>query len=215
MILSDTELFIREGYNAVGETFWSDAEIRRLIYAACMDLCVETKCLERTYSTTTVIGQRDYDFPTNTIEIKRVTYDGRKLEPIDLRQDDVLTVNNAATTTTGTPVYYTQWNETISLRPIPDAALTLEILSINEPQEITTATTTLEVPSFTHPRLAHYVWARMYAKDKDFKSASYYQDIWNKDKIDVKRWMVKRKRGDGFASVKDEESLATPVFGGV
>lgn len=215
MNLSDTEQFIREGYNAVGETFWSQSEMWRLIYAACMDLAVETKCIERTYSTSTVVDQQEYDFPTNTIEIKRVTFDGRKLEPIDFRQDDVLTVNNAATTTTGTPVYYTQWNETIALRPIPDSVGTLEIFSVNEPQEISASTTTLELPSFTHTRLANYVWSRMYAKDKDFNSAAYYQKLWEKDKIDVKRWLAKRKRGDGFASIKDEESLATPVFGGV
>lgn len=215
MILSDLELTIREGYNAVGETFWSQAEIWRLIYGACMDLAVETKCIERTYTTTTVALQQEYAFPGNTIEIKRVTYDGRKLEPIDFRQDDVLTVNNAATAISGTPVYYTQWDEVLALRPIPDSALTLKIYSVNEPQEITTATTTLEVPSFTHMRLCNFVWARMYAKDKDFNTSAFCQKSWEKDKIDVKRWMAKRKRGDSFASVKDEESLATPVFGGV
>lgn len=212
MTLTQLEQAARERYNAVGETFWSTSEMINLIYAACLELSIETKCIERTYTTTTVASTQEYAFPTGTLAIKRVTYNGRKLMPITFREDDTLTLDNSITTTTGTPTYYIVWNDTIILRPIPDNALTLKVYSINEAQALT-STSTLEVPTFTHMRLVNYMLSEMYAKDKDFSSAGYYKKIWEQDKLEIKRWLRKRRRTDAFVGVQDEEMLGNTVLG--
>jgi hypothetical protein len=212
MTPTQIEQAARERYNAVGETFWSQSEMLSLIYAACLEISIETKCIERTYTTTTVASTQEYAFPTNTLAIKRVTYNGKKLMPITFREDDVLTLDNQSSTSTGTPQYYAVWNSTLILRPIPDAAQTLKIYSINEAQSLTIAST-LEVPSFAHMRLVNYVVSEMYAKDKDFSSAAYYKKLWEQDKLEIKRWLRKTKRTDSFTGVQDDSMLANTVIG--
>ncbi len=203
----------RERYNAVGETFWSSSEVMTLIYAACLEISTETKCIEQTYTTSTTASIAEYGFPTTTIAIKRVTYEGQKLTPIDQRQADSLTLNNTTTSIEGTPTYYTEWNNTITLIPTPAAVGTLKIWSINEPQAVTSAST-LEVPTFCHMRIVNYMLSEMYAKDKDFSSAKYYKDIWMQvDLPAIKAWWRKKKRTDSFASVINEDALPNNILG--
>jgi hypothetical protein len=213
MTIDQVEQAARERYNAVGEPFWSQSEMWNLMYGACLELAVETLCIERTYSTTTVAATQEYAFPTNVIMVKRVTYDGSKIEPISQRQGDALTLNQNAVTISGAPQWYAQFNETFTLYPTPDDAKTLKVWGIVEPQAITTATATLEVPSFCHMRLLNYMLAEMYAKDKDFNSAGYYKGLWEKDKIQVKAWMRKMRRGDSPAQVINEERMPTTILG--
>lgn len=212
MTPTQIETIARERYNAVGETFWSQSEIMNLIYLACLELANETLCIERTYTTTTTANTQEYSYPSNAISIKRVTYDGVKLSPIDQRRADSLTLNNTTTTITGSPDYYTDWNSTLSLFPVPNDAKTLKVYTYNEPQAVTT-TSTLEVPSFAHGRLINYILSEMYAKDKDFGSAQYYKQMWEQDKVQIRQWMKKRRRGDSFATVLDEESLPNTILG--
>lgn len=202
----------RNAYNAVGDSFFSDDEILGLLYDACLEMSRESLVIERVYSTSTVIGTQEYDFPANTIAIKRVTYDGRKLRPISFREDDTITGLNQANTTQGTPEYYYQWNETIGLRAIPDAVKTLQIYSYNEPAVIAT-TSTIEIPSMFHRGLVYYVVAEQAAKDLNFSAAQYYQNKWVKVLSDAKKWARKRKRTDSPANVQDEESLVGTYLG--
>lgn len=213
MTPAQIETQARQAYNAVGETFWSQAEILAIIWRACLEISTEAKCIERTYTTTTVSGTQEYAYPTNVISIKRVTYNGVKLSPMDLRRLDSITLNNTTTTITGSPDYYAEWNGTIILFPTPDDAQELKIYSYNEPQEVVTSSQALEVPSAFHGRIVNYVLAEMYAKDKDFNSSTYYRNLWVQDKKEIQRWIQKRRRGDSFQTVLDEESLPNSILG--
>lgn len=212
MTPSELELAARQRYNAVGETFWSQAELLTLEYLACLEIARETKCIERTYSTTTVASTQEYSYPTNVISIKRVTYNNIRLEPIDMRRMDNLTLNSDPTTITGSSFCYSEWNGAVVLFPTPDSAVTLKIYSFNEPQ-VLTASSTLEVPSVFHSGIINYMLSEMYAKDKDFDSAKYYKDLWIKDIQYAKKWISKRRRGDSFASVVDETSISNILLG--
>lgn len=213
MTPTELEQMARERYNAVGETFWSSAEMRNLMYAACVELGIETECIERTYSTTTVADTAEYEFPTNIVIPKRVTYYGAKLEPINMRQGDALTLNQNGVTTTGTPQWYSQFNNTFTLYPTPNDAQELKVWGIVEPQQITTASTELESPTWTHARLVNYMLSEMYAKDKDFGAADKYRGKWEQDKLWVKRVMKTKRRGDSPAQVLDEEHLPKTLLG--
>lgn len=202
----------RNKYNSIGDSFWADQEILDLFTDACTEVAQEALCIERTYTTTTVAGTQEYDFPTNTIAIKRVTYNGQKLKKISFREDDSVTGLNQATTTQGTPTYYYIWNNVIALRPLPDAANTLKIFTYNEPSALA-ITSTLEVPAVFHMRLVDYVLAEMAAKDSNPQAAKYYIDRWEKAKIDIKKWIAKRKRTDSFAVVQDEDQLIESYMG--
>lgn len=195
----------REEYNAVGETFWSDSELYNIVWRLCQEIATEAKCIERTYSTVSVANTQEYSYPTNTISIKQVTYNDVPLIKTDFREADKSQLYVNTTATTGTPVYYTEWGGAIQLWPTPNADDDeIKIYSYNNPQAIS-VTSTLEVPDVHHGRLVDGIIARMYAKDKDFNSAAYYDAKWAKSKQDIIQWTQRRKRGDRFASVKVEE----------
>ena len=212
MTPSQIEQAARERYNSVGDRFYSQAEILQLIFDAEMELARECLTIEETYTTSTVADQREYAIPTNCHTIRRVEYSGRKLTPIAFVEDDALTANNMTTTASGTPEYYSVWGDAIYLRPIPSAVGTLKIYSYDEPT-LPAVTSTLKTPSIFHNGLINFVVGQMCAKDENAKMVSYYMGKWEADKAFALRYMKKRRRGDGFASVKDEESLPTTMLG--
>lgn len=212
MTPTEIETSARLQYNAVGDSFWSTAEILNLMWQACIELAAVTKNVERVYTTSTVAAQQEYSYPTNTISIKRITYEGKKLQPITMREDDAITGLNQATTDQGTPQYYFIWNKTIYLRPIPSAVGTLKIFSINTPQQIT-ATSTLEIPEELHMSIVDYILGRMAAKDRQIDISQYYMNLWKEHKLEAIKWHKRNKRGDSFASVQDEEQLNGSYLG--
>lgn len=214
MTTQDLVTAIRRQYNSVGDSFFSDEEILNLIYQACLDMNAECegKLIERVYTTSTVASQQEYTYPTNTMSIKRITYEGKKLTPIDFREDDAITGLNQSTSSEGSPQYYSIFNETIYLRPIPSDVGTLKIFSFNEPASLTISST-LEIPTQFHMNLREYVLTEMAAKDSNSNAVTYYLNQWNNSKARARKWTMTRKRADGFASVKDEADLIENYLG--
>lgn len=200
----------QEEYNAVGDTFFSDNSIYNLMTKGCNELALKAHLIEaKDTSTSTAIGTQSYSFPTSAFEIKRVEYDGAKLDPIDFREDDLVNLY-PTTTTTGTPRFYAVWNRTIYLRPIPSAVKTLTIYSYNSPA-IITSVSTLEIPAIWHWALVDFVLMNMCAKDENTKMVSYYNALWADHVKNAIIWKAKQKRTDGPAQVKDED-LARKAF---
>ncbi len=196
--------YARQQYNAVNDQFFGDTELYKHIWAAQTILAKECKAVENTYTTPTVASQQEYTYPTNSIAIKRITYNGQRLTKIKIRDDDVLTGFNAATAATGTPTHYFLFDRVIYLRPVPDAVYTLKIFSFDMPQEVS-STSTLDVPSEFHLDLVNYLLWRMAAKDQNFESATHYKEEWNEAVARCKRWSRKRLLSDGFNVVRDED----------
>jgi hypothetical protein len=212
MTLTELVTFIRQRYNAVGDNFFSDDEMYRYIWAAEMELAHKAYVIESTLTTTSVDGQREYAYPTNTLAIKRVTYNGRKLAYATFREDDTLTLGNSAATTEGEPIVYSLWDSTLYLRPIPDtSALSIVIFSYSEPQEVTSSSV-LEVPTIWQLGLADYCLHLMAGKDKNFQAAEMYKKAWDATVFEAIKWSRKRLRGDSFHSVKDESAMIEPPF---
>lgn len=210
---TELETIIRQRSNTVGDSFWSSDEMLSLFWMAHIEMAREALCIERIYTTTSVADQQDYDYPTQTIAIKRITYDGEKLEPITMREDDALTLSDMDTTSTGRPKYYFVWNNTLYLRPIPDTSdLEIKIFSFNEPQEILT-TSTFEIPSQFVPDTQYYVLSAMAVKEGDVSRANFYQGMWAEAVRRCKAWTRKRLRGDAFAAVQDADSLPLSLLG--
>lgn len=212
--MTPTELvnFVRQKQNSVGDDFWSDSEILNLIWAASFEIAREAFVIETTYTVTTVVGTQQYSYPTNTIAVKRVTYNGQKLTKINMREDDQLTGQNQATTTTGNPIYYYEWGNNIYLRPIPNDTKSLVVFSYNEPQQLTT-TSVIEVPSQYHLDMADYVLSAMSAKEKNFQGAQYYKGQWEQKLLKIKMFERKRLRTDSNANVQDIDSMNQTLIG--
>jgi hypothetical protein len=213
LTVTDLETLIRQETNTVGDTFWSSNELQTLMWQAHLELAREAMLIERTYTTLSVATQQEYDYPTNTISIKRVTYDGEKLEPITMREDDALTLSDSTTVSVGRPRYYFVWNETLYLRPVPDTSdLTIKIFSYNEPQQITT-TSAFEIPCQFIADTKYFVMSAMAAKEGDINKSQYYRNLWDKTVAAAKKWSKKRLRGDSFSAVQDWETLPLSIVG--
>jgi hypothetical protein len=206
----------RSKYNAVGDTFYSDAELLHLQYEGCTELAVDCDAIESTDATTTsTAGDNSYAFPTRCLSIKRLEYAGRKLKPLTQREDDTLTVGNNATTTTGTPQFYYIWDEVIYLRPVPAASSdTIKVYGFFAPDTVT-ASSTLEIPQWMHPGLVNFLLREMCAKDGNRSMAEYYGTLWEQHKQRIKKWRQKKKRGDSFSVVQDEEHLSEVTLGSI
>lgn len=208
----DIQTAARDLYNATGDTFFSDAQINNWMWQACHELAKKAYLIERIYSTTTVAGQQDYAYPANTIAIKRVTYNGKKIKRLTHRGDDAVTLSNQSATTSGSVIYYTDFNYTISCRPIPDSALTLQIYSFNDAQAITN-TSILEIPVLFQFDLVDYILFRMYMKDKDPTNGAAHKQLWDEHIKDAISYSKMKKRSDSFATVQDEETLPVTIMG--
>lgn len=213
MTSAQIEAAARNKYNSTGDTFYTAAEIVDYIYQAQLELAQTCHIIEAVYTTTSVASQQEYSYPTNTSTIKRITFDGKKLQPFTFRDDDSMTGLSAVTTTTGTPEFYAVWNRTLYLRPVPaTSALTIKIFSINEPQVMTT-TTALDVPTLFHMDIVDFVVSQMAYKDENSRVGDKFQMRWDAAKVRAKAWVQKRKRGDSFAFVQAEEQQAVTQFG--
>lgn len=213
MTITDLITQTRAQYNASSDSFFSDTEIIQYFYESSTILSREALVIEATdTSTSTIIGTQAYTVPTNAIILKRLTYNGQKLKPIDFREDDALTYLNQNVTTTGTPLYYVIFNRQTFLRPIPDAVKPLAFFTFNMPSAMT-ALSTLEVPAQFHMSLIPYALSAMYSKDKDFSAAGCYKALWLEHVSEAKKWAKKQKRGDSFASVKSDEGSYETILG--
>lgn len=212
MTPTELQTFIRQKYNIVGDNFWSDEEIYNIIWEASYQLAREAYVIEGTYTTTTVAGTQSYSYPTNAIALKRVTWYGRKLQPINMREDDSLTGNLQSSTSQGDPQFYYVWDETIYLRPIPSSAQTLQIFSFDKPQRITSSST-LDVPEQFHMDMVDFVLSNIHAKEKNFAGAQYYLGLWQAKVAKIKAWQRKRLRSDAFSNVQDIDSLSETFVG--
>lgn len=208
----------RRKYNAVGSTFWSDAEIYDLIYEAQLRLCSEARMLVESVDSTntTTDGTQTLAFPSTFQMIKRIEVNGSPLKKVDFHEDDALTLYDADTTDEGSPEYYFTWNRTIYFRPIPDTTgQTIRIFGYALPTLGTAAGDSVDMPVNFHMDIANYVASELAAKDQQIDVARHYENKWELAVLRAKKWAQKRRNSDGFAIVKDVESLPGTILGAI
>lgn len=207
MTPTELEEYVRQRYNAVGDSFYTQLEIMNYFWAAQLELSQETQCIRSIYTTTSVTDQRAYDFPTKGFSVARVEYDGERILPNDFIDDDGLTGNNPADAITGRAAHYQVWGSQIFLRPIPsETGLTIKIFSYDIPSQ-PTAAGTLDVPAYYHLMLADYALKCMFAKENKHQMAGYHGALWQQHKNTVLKLERARMIGDSFRVVKDREDL--------
>lgn len=213
MTIAELEAMARNRYNALGDTNWSTAEITAMIYQACLELTRDCGLvIERSFSSSTVASTQGYAFPSQASAIKRVTVGGRKMKEIAFREDDVLTIENAANTDTGTPQYYFVFNRTINLRPTPASVETMVVYAVCHEAALT-ASSTIDVPEQFHGSLVTFLVKEMAAKDLNWEMHDRYTNSWIDDKTKIRSSIRRSKRADGFVVVKTEEAMISTTLG--
>lgn len=215
MTPAQLETLARQLYNATSDTsFFSQAEIMSYITDACFQIACDSLASEATdTSTTSVADTRAYSIPSDVLMLKRVEYDGNKLEPITFRDDDSLTLSDANTGDTGTPQYYILWNDEILLRPTPDTTGDEIKFYYKSIPAVVTISGTIGVPLEYHYAIANYVVHLMALKDEDPNTADRYMAKWDKELARAKLNERRKRYGDAYLGVHDEEALPTTALG--
>lgn len=208
MTPAELEIYVRQRYNAVGDSFFSQAELFNYFWAAQMEIAQETFCIKNTYEADSVVGQRTYDYPANAMSLRRMTYNGQRVYPNDFIDDDTATGNNEDETLTGTPEHYQLWGDQFYLRPTPAIADdTIRLYTYDLPTQPTTSST-LDVPSRYHLMLADYALHCIFVKDENEKMALNHYNIWIAHKKLILQTERLRESGDAFDVVKDMDDIA-------
>lgn len=205
----------RDMYNATGDSFFSDTLMYNWIWQGCHEFAKKTWLIEATSSSSTVAGTQAYAYPTNAIAIKRVTVNGKKLKRITFREDDAITLSNSVSATQGYPIYYTDFNSSLALRPIPDSIYTMVTYYYSDQPQITAGTTPIILPALFHFDLVDYVLYRMFMKDKDIESGQFHLQNWLMHIKDGLSYKNRLKRTDSFATVQSEDTLPVTILGEV
>jgi len=200
----------RNNLNSLNDTFWSDSELYSSLYRAELRLARRAQTIDNVYTTTSVSGTAQYIKPTRAIEIWKVKYDGRPLQPITQREYDAMNPNSASSS--GTPAYFMFYDEAFYLYPTPNDTKTIEVFTYDEPNEIT-ATSTLETPSVYHDILVDGLTFFMCPKDLGHPTTLLWKDAWEKGLAEAESYSRKRKKGTKFGVVACEETLNTSEWG--
>jgi hypothetical protein len=196
MTPTELETAARQRYNAVGDNFWSQAEIFTLIYKAQMELASKTFCLPQRYTTTSTAGTDELSVPTLAIAIRRIYYNNAALEPISMEERELILGPNDPSTVTGTPDSYCVEGQTIFLVKTPSASsVTIKIWTFDEPNTVT-VTSTLDVPTRYHPAIIDFIVFNMYSKDKRFDLAKWHKDMWDQAVNEAIILEKRRRRAD-------------------
>jgi hypothetical protein len=199
---------VRRRYNAVGDNYFSDAMLLDEIYLASQQIALETECIKKRYTASTVADQREYSKPTNCYRIERIEVDGVRLDHHDFVEDDTYTGNDSDTTASGDPTFYSEYGDTIFLRPIPDASGdTITIFSIDMPDTVTISST-LDIPSRYHYAIIEAVLESMFGKDQNYQMADYHQRRFERYLQMTKEQEFMLQFGERYKTVKPEEAVS-------
>lgn len=203
----------RNQMNAVSDGLWSDTELYTYLTMCSAELALETRCIDQVdISLVSVSGQAEYTRPSLMSEIKRVTYDGRKLGPISKRERDSIVPDNSITLI-GTPVWYDLFGDTITMYPTPgDSGKVIKFFGYGE-QGPVTAVSTILTPTLYHYALVDGVTFRMCPKDLGHPLTTFFRDQWFKDIKQVQAHVKRKRTADSFGHVHAEEDLPTSDFG--
>jgi len=190
-------------------SFWTDAELLRLINRAQFDYTNKTRILEDRAILSLEAGRNDYPLPSNWLSSKAVFHTEtdssgkksiRRLVASDLEKMSHEVPNFLDVTSTDRrdrPSRYWIWGDTIYLDPPPkdveDSDLTLFYKS--KPRTLTVDTENIEVPEELAEAINAYVLWKAWTKENEQQRAVDQAAIY-RSYIDQGLRYVKRKTGD-------------------
>lgn len=103
-----------------------------------VDIVRKTEALQIHAETDTLKDDGSYDLPTGYVRVRRVTFDGRKLERVELEELDDLVPDRDSNGESSTPVYYYMWGSRLFIYPAPAraGAGNLDVYYVKMPNEL-------------------------------------------------------------------------------
>ena len=191
----------RSAYNSAdGDTFFTDAWFISMTWRAETELAIQGWVIEDTFTTTSAVGTRELAWPSNTLAIREVRYDSKKLQKVTLADDP----KSDNTDPSGTPYSYAIWDNTIIMFPTPNTAgETIQVRCYVAPDRLSAFIDPLNVPDEYQIQLSDYIIAQMAFKDQNISLGSVYMQKWEQTVERCREQRRRRLRGDRQMVVKD------------
>lgn len=147
---------------------YTDSVIVNWINDAMRECVVDNMLLQKTGTVPTVIGQNEYDLPTDVLKLYSIRYDNGKLPVYTLEEFDELVSTDGSDR--GDPVAALIWAGKIRLWPVPDKVKDLKIeysysptlFTVNDYDE-----NEIPLPVLYHRRIVDYCLAMVAEQDDD------------------------------------------------
>ena len=214
--MTPTQLYnsIRNQINDTSADFWSESELYRYMSDAEMELASLVNCTETTATDTSVADQREYDRPSDAINIERVTWNSVKLKKINLTDlDNLEGTSYGGSADYGNPVYYYDYADVIGLSPIPDAAQTIKYYYTAQPTILSASSTAFTIPAMLGHLLADYCLYRMYSKDQMSSESAKHFQLWKDNLKTAEQIMATQRSTDRFRVVRVEDAYPITDLG--
>lgn len=188
-------------YNsATNDPFFTDEYLRGLVFEAESILAKEGWVIEDTLTTTSVSGTRELNYPSNTLAIKEIRYDYKKLSLTEMTFDP----KTSSTDPSGTPRRYGVWDDIIYLFPTPSVSGNqIQIRRYAYPAFLTSNICPLNVPTEYQTDLINFILGHMATKDQNLPLAQTYFALWAQTVAKARDQRRKRLRKDKMARTKD------------
>lgn len=176
---------------------WGTTLLNGYIQDGLQNMVAEGRGIEDTYSFTTTAGTRAYVLPTNLIEIKQVLYNGSRLRPMALIEQDFFSSGSTY------PDRYALWGTPLQILfgpTPPSAAEDVVIYYFREPNTLTNDNDEPEVPNRFRHYLADYAAANIKLTDGNAQDANMHMQRYQDGVKKYHQWVRFRNR-DQFKTV--------------
>lgn len=170
-------------------SFWSDAELLRLINQAEKDFVQKTRCLRSKHFLSVVAGQQDYVLPNNVLGSLVVfvkvttgaTVEWKRVRPTNLEKASQVNENHPSSDSTlrADPIRYWLVGRTVYFDPIFSATEDSKILMFFQakPIPLISVTNELNIDDSLSDAIEHYVLRKCWKKEQeDVKAAEHKQE---------------------------------------
>ena len=207
---------VRYQINEPTANFWADQEIYDYQWQAECIINDLTKCNEQTYSgITTSANVAEYSMPSNVLFVTRVTWDYARLKKIDFRElENREWLSYGQTIQSGEPDSYYIFGNNIGLYPTPNDTQLTKLWFIAQPAQLTSSSTSFDIPQYFHHLIPDYCLWRMWSKDQESDRAPFHMTRWQENLQQAVISWQQRQKSDKIFVVKDS-NLYPNTLGGM
>jgi hypothetical protein len=188
-------------------------DITRWANDAQIDIVRRTECLQIHAETNAIAADGSYYLPDDYVRLRRVTFDGVKLERVELEELDGIAGSREAGETTGSPGYFYVWGTRLWLYPAPASSGSgnLDIFYVKRPDTLENNSDIPEIPTHMHEDIVRFCLGRAKELDEeDGKAQEIMADY--EARISLSRDETQNPEIDSYPSVRDIDGDYSGVY---
>lgn len=181
----------------------TNADIDRWANDGQLHVARRTEVLQQKEEINSVADQQNYSLTDEWIKIRKVTYEGRVLQPITLEELDNSHAARDANAQSGTPIYYYEWGEDIYLYPAPASAgvSNIDVWYVAAPEPLVNPGDVPEIPTHMHEDIVRYCLMRAKELDEDY-GASDRLAVEMEGRLAESQEEAQNKQADSYPAVR-------------